>query len=123
MSAARERLIATARVYHAVTTYKELAQEIQVDTGVRTRMLLMNWIGAVLGLVAEDCAKRGEPLLSALCVNQEGSVGRATPRPSPPCAVSRRPTLMITPPTSGSPATGTSAQPYPPMAAGPPCHR
>lgn len=75
VSAARERLISTSRVYHAVTTYKELAEEIQVDTGVRTRMLLMNWIGAVLGLVADDCARRGEPLLSALCVNQEGSVG------------------------------------------------
>jgi len=35
----------------------------------------MNWIGGVLGLVAEGCASRGEPLLSALCVNQEGSVG------------------------------------------------
>ena len=75
VAAAREHLVATAKVYHAVTTYKELAEQVQAGTGVRTRMLMMNWIGGVLGLVAEDCARRGEPLLSALCVNQEGSVG------------------------------------------------
>lgn len=33
------------------------------------------WIGDVLGRVSADCARRGEPLLSALCVNTEGSVG------------------------------------------------
>jgi len=60
MAAGRERLVATARVYHAVTTYKELAEEVQADTGVRTKMLMMNWIGGVLGLVAEGCASRGE---------------------------------------------------------------
>lgn len=75
VAAARERLLAVAKTYHAVTTYKELAAQVQADTGIHTRMLLSNWIGGVLGLVAEDCARRGEPLLSALCINQEGSVG------------------------------------------------
>jgi ribosomal protein L32 len=35
------------------------------------------WIGDVLGRVSADCAERDEPLLSALCVNAEGSVGKA----------------------------------------------
>ena len=72
---AREVLIVTAKHYHSVITYKELAEEVQQRTGVYTRSLLHNWIGKVLGRVASECGKRGEPILSALCVNQAGSVG------------------------------------------------
>jgi hypothetical protein len=73
--AARDRLIAVAGVYHAITTYKELSKQVQDDSGVRTTQLMHYWIGDVLGLVALDCARREEPLLSSLCVNAEGSVG------------------------------------------------
>jgi hypothetical protein len=38
-------------------------------------MLSTNWIGKVLGAVAVDCHGRGEPLLSALCVRKDGTIG------------------------------------------------
>ena len=33
------------------------------------------WIGDVLGRVADECQSRGEPLLPALCVSIQGGVG------------------------------------------------
>ncbi|MFP5219778.1 MAG: hypothetical protein ACLGIG_08580 [Actinomycetes bacterium] len=38
----------TARVNNAVITYKELGEAVQAQTGIRTRVVLMNWIGQVL---------------------------------------------------------------------------
>jgi len=73
--AAREVLLQTARRYHAVLTYKELANEVQLRTGITTRQLIQHWIGDVLGRVSAECSRRGEPLLSSLCVNTAGSVG------------------------------------------------
>ncbi|WP_157845282.1 MULTISPECIES: DUF6884 domain-containing protein [Pseudofrankia] len=73
--AGREVLISVARRYHAVITYAELAEEVQRSSGIRTRMLMMHWIGGVLGRVADECQSRHEPLLSALCVHQDGTVG------------------------------------------------
>jgi hypothetical protein len=73
--AAREQLIATARRYQAVTTYKELGAGVQQRSGIRTKQLVHYWIGDVLLRVAKDCAARGEPNLSSLCVNAAGSVG------------------------------------------------
>jgi hypothetical protein len=68
-------LVRTARTYRAFITYKELAEEVQDHSGIRTRSLIMNWIGRVLGTVSADCHSRGEPLLSALCVREDGTVG------------------------------------------------
>ena len=73
--AAREVLLDAARLYHSVVTYGELQTQIQHRTCLRTKQLMHYWIGDVLGRVAADSARRGEPLLSALCVNAEGSVG------------------------------------------------
>jgi hypothetical protein len=73
--AARERLIAAARVYQTITSYKDLAADVQTDTEIRTTTMMRQWIGPVLSMVAAECHRRGEPLLSALCVNAEGSVG------------------------------------------------
>lgn len=64
-----------ARQYHAVVTYGELADAVQEATGIRTRMLLSNWIGRVLGAVSADCHRRDEPMLSSLCVHADGGVG------------------------------------------------
>jgi hypothetical protein len=72
---ARPALERTARTYHATITYKDLAEEVQAKSGIRTRRLLQHWIGDVLGTVARDCHAAGEPLLSALCVRSDGSVG------------------------------------------------
>ena len=73
--AARDGLLEVARRYHAVITYKELAALVQWRTRIRTTQLVQHWIGDVLTRVAVDCAAKGEPNLSALCVNAEGSVG------------------------------------------------
>lgn len=64
-----------ARTYHATITYQELGQEVQDAAGIRTRMLLRYWIGRVLGGVARTCHRQGHPILSALCVRGDGTVG------------------------------------------------
>ena len=73
--AARSVLLDVAVRYHAVVTYKELAAQVQYRTGIRTKQLMQHWIGDVLGRVSAECNRRGEPLLSSLCVNAEGGVG------------------------------------------------
>ncbi len=73
--AAREFLVDTARNYHAVTTHQELADFVQRRSLIRTTQQPRHWIGDVLARVASDCVRRGEPLLSALCVDAKGRVG------------------------------------------------
>jgi hypothetical protein len=73
--AARAVLFEAAGQYHSVVTYKELANQVMYRTGIRTRQLMHYWIGDVLGRVSAESSRRGEPLLSSLCVNAEGSVG------------------------------------------------
>ena len=72
---ARPALERTAGKYQATITYAELAEEVQSGSGIRTRKLLQNWIKDVLGTVAKTCHENGEPLLAALCVRADGSVG------------------------------------------------
>ncbi len=72
---ARLVLIEAAGSYQRTVTYRELADAIQERTGVRTRNLLQNWIGKTLSRVGADCSERNEPLLSALCVSVNGTVG------------------------------------------------
>lgn len=74
-AAARDVLIETARRYHSYVTYGELSERIQERTGVRTRSQMRNWIGSVLGIVADECLRRSEPPLTALCVRQDETVG------------------------------------------------
>ena len=64
-----------ARTYHATITYKELGDQVQEATGIYTRVLLMNWIGQVLGGASRESHNRGQPMLSALCVHSDGTVG------------------------------------------------
>jgi hypothetical protein len=73
--AARDLLVKTARQYGGVVTYAELANHVQQETGP-TRQRPKHWIGAVLRVVAEQCSTLGEPVLTALCVDASGSVGR-----------------------------------------------
>src|ERR1035441_121606 len=73
--AARPVLEGIARRYGALITYKELAEEAQVMSGIRTGAPMRRWIGCVLGGVAVQCHREGEPLLSALCVHQDGTIG------------------------------------------------
>ncbi|GAA1915363.1 hypothetical protein [Nocardioides marmoribigeumensis] len=73
--AAREELLETAKTYHAVISTKDLATAVQRRSGIRTSKPAHHWMGSVLARVARDCAERDEPLLSALCINTDGSVG------------------------------------------------
>ncbi len=73
--AARGVLIETARHYGAVATHAELATLVQLRTRLRTHQRTHLWLPPVLALVAAGCAERGEPLLPALCVDKDGSVG------------------------------------------------
>jgi hypothetical protein len=73
--AARPVLLEAAGRYRALVTYKQLATAVQQATGITTTQLLPQWIGDVLGRVTDECHGRGEPLLSALCVSVQGSVG------------------------------------------------
>ncbi len=75
VDAAREVLLETAQHYHRVITTKDLAAEIQDRSDIAATQRSHVWIGGVLERVAEECAARGEPNLSALCVNAKGSVG------------------------------------------------
>jgi hypothetical protein len=72
---ARDVLMETARRYGAYVTYGELGQRLFDISGIETRMQLGNWIGQVLGPVADECQRRGEPPLTALCVRQTEDVG------------------------------------------------
>jgi len=74
--AARPVLLEAAGRYRATLTYKHLAAAVQESTGITTTQLMHQWIGDVLGRVTDECHSRGEPLLSALCVSAQGSVGQ-----------------------------------------------
>jgi len=74
-AAAVQVLERIARIYHGTITYQDLAGQVQDEAGIKTRMLMMNWIGKVLGGVARESHRRGQPLLSALCVHSDGTIG------------------------------------------------
>lgn len=73
--AAHPVLILVAKQYRATVTYKELAAQVQDATGVTTSQLFRYWIGKVLFSVGLACGRRAEPLLTALCVRADGTVG------------------------------------------------
>ncbi len=73
--AAHATLKETAAHYHRVLTTKELAVQVQNRTGIRTSQQTHYWLGDVLTRVAAECARNDEPLLTAFCVNADGSVG------------------------------------------------
>lgn len=72
---AYQQLIRTASTYHETVTYAELAEHVQELSGVRTRMLLPNWIGKLLEEVARKAKRNGAPPLTSLCVHQNGTIG------------------------------------------------
>jgi hypothetical protein len=74
--AARPVLLEAAGRYRATLTYKQFAAAVQESAGITTKQLMLEWIGDVLGRVTDECQLRGEPLLSALCVSAQGSVGQ-----------------------------------------------
>ncbi len=77
--AARERLVEAAGTYRTVVTTSELADFVQRRSVIRSSSSTTSWLGDVLGRVAADCAERGEPFLSALCVDARGRVSPSYP--------------------------------------------
>lgn len=73
--AARDVLIETAREYGAWITDDDLSERIQARTGITTRQPTADWIGRVLGKVADDARKRGEPQLASLCLQADLRIG------------------------------------------------
>ena len=73
-AAAREVLLECARRYRATIAPKDLAIEVQRRSSIRTRQLYHHWLGEVLGLVALESARRDEPLIISLCVDDAGRV-------------------------------------------------
>ena len=61
--AARHVLADTAMEYHAVITVPELSAAVQRRSRIRTKQAPGLWMGDVLYRVAQDCHRRGEPLL------------------------------------------------------------
>ncbi len=72
--AAREMLLVAARKYQALVQHKDIATGVQDLTGLRTKQPTRQWIGGVLAEVSAESLRRGEPMLSALCVNPDESV-------------------------------------------------
>jgi len=72
---AHDVLLDTATRYNDFVTYKELSEKVQEVSGIRTKSQMRNWIGKVLAVVVEECARRGEPPLTSLCVTQNQTVG------------------------------------------------
>jgi hypothetical protein len=77
---AYDELVAIAEHYHAVITYGGLSECVQEASGIRTRMLLANWIGQLLEQVAVRAKANSEPPLTSLCVHQDGTIGQGYAR-------------------------------------------
>jgi hypothetical protein len=118
-TAAMPALAQTAQTYNGVITYAELGEEVQERTGIRTRMLLMNWIGQVLEEVAPECERRGELLLTALCCGPTEPLETATPEQSADTLAAFPMTRSCTQRTSAYSATGSTRAIFPPTVAMP----
>jgi hypothetical protein len=73
VDAAREILAKAARKYNGVVFYSNLAALIEAKVGVTGYGHEIGMHATLLKL-AEDCIDRSEPVLSALCVNDDGTV-------------------------------------------------
>lgn len=69
--AARDALIETAGEYGAWLSFEALSGRVQARTGITTNQPPEEWIPRVLGAVATDAERRGEPRLTSLCVTAE----------------------------------------------------
>jgi hypothetical protein len=58
----------TAGRFGDYITYSALAEKVQAQSGISTRLLTRNWVGKVLDTVAERCQSEDERQLTSLCV-------------------------------------------------------
>lgn len=67
---AHEKLLETARTYHAVLTHDELAAAVQAESGISHDQAPAVWVGKLLERVAAEAQRRDEPPLAALCLGE-----------------------------------------------------
>ena len=65
-----------------MTSYKDLAAQMQEATGITTSQPMQHWMADVLHRVARECAERNEPNLAPSPSTPRAASGRRTPRPS-----------------------------------------
>lgn len=74
-AAARPVLERAAMTYGAYLTYQQLAEAVQKEAGINTGVPFRHWIGTVLGVVARGRRAPDEPMLTALVVHADGTIG------------------------------------------------
>lgn len=74
-AAARPVLERAATVYGSYLTYQQLAEAVQEEAGIETGVPFRHWVGTVLGAVARDPRSPDEPMLTALVVHADGTIG------------------------------------------------
>jgi hypothetical protein len=77
---AHEKLLETARTYHAVITHDELAAAVQAESGIIHDQPPAVWVGKLLDRASAEAARRGEPPLAALCLGDSDDHLRAERR-------------------------------------------
>jgi hypothetical protein len=60
-----------AASYMGYTTYAMFVRYLFEQTGIRTNRPLQKWPGEILGMVLDECARRGWPALSSMVVDQK----------------------------------------------------
>lgn len=65
----------TATTWGGITTYGQLAAEIETRSGIADTQRRQWWISAVLDGAAKLAVEQDEPPVTALCVNAQGKIG------------------------------------------------
>ncbi|WP_420174940.1 hypothetical protein [Luteococcus sp. OSA5] len=74
---AAHEVLLEAAAQQTTVEYAALARKVQQISGIQTKQPTSKWIGPLLGMIARKCHAEGLPLLSALAVRRDGSVGSA----------------------------------------------
>ncbi|GAA1392950.1 hypothetical protein [Luteococcus peritonei] len=74
--AAQEVLVETAGTGSTIE-YQAFARALQQRSGIHTKQPTSKWVGPLLGIVARQCQQQQVPLLTALVVRRDGTVGPA----------------------------------------------
>ncbi len=64
-----------ASTYGSYVTYKEFGEAVQEAAGVRTKILVHQWVGKVLTAVTAGSGEADGPMLTALVVRQDQTIG------------------------------------------------
>ncbi|MGO4957714.1 hypothetical protein ACTQ49_10685 [Luteococcus sp. Sow4_B9] len=74
---AAHEVLMEAAARQTTVEYAALARQVQQRSGILTKQPTSKWIGPLLGMIARKCHAEGLPLLTALAVRRDGSVGLA----------------------------------------------